>query len=162
MSLDEHPRRDRTSWILRAAVILVSTSVAACGSLSTTRPAPTPADFQGIAALLVRRGIQIEHIVSGDAGCDDITLERTAIALDAKGLDQVEPTRVYFYIFRNRAAFDRLRPTVDACARSYVTDPEAFESLEVSPFVVAGGGPWAPEFRAAVRAAVTEAAGTGD
>jgi hypothetical protein len=135
--------------------------VAGCG-ISTSPPPPTPADFQGIAAELVQRGIQIEHLVSGDAGCDDITLERTAIALDAKGLDQATPTRVYIYIFRNRESFDRLRQTVDACARSYVTDPAAFESIEASPFVIASAGPWAPEFRSAVRQAITVAAGSGD
>lgn len=135
--------------------------LAGCG-LTASPPAPTPADFQGLAGELVKRGLRIEHIVSGDAGCDDITLKRTAIGLDAVGLDQDRPTRLYFYIFRNRASFERLRQTVDGCATSYATDPEAFESIEASPFVVASAGPWAHEFKAAVRAAITEAAGTGD
>src|SRR5262245_7529433 len=137
-------------------------SASACSALVETAPAPTPADFQGIAADLVKRDIQIDNIVSGDAGCDDIELARTAIGLDAFGLDQAEPTRVYLYIFRNRDAYNRLRQTVDACARSYVTDPEAFASVEESPFVVAGPGPWAQEFHDAIRAALVEAAGTGD
>jgi hypothetical protein len=142
--------------------ILGAVLVAGCGALVETPPAPTPADFQGIAADLVQRGVRIDHIVSGDAGCNDQELARTAIGLDAEGLDQTTPTRVYLYIFRNRDAYDRLRQTVDACAQSYVADPEAFESFDVSPYVVASAGPWAPEFRDAVRAAVTEAAGTGD
>jgi hypothetical protein len=142
--------------------ILGAVLVAGCGALVETPPAPTPADFQGIAADLVQRGVRIDHIVSGDAGCNDQELARTAIGLDAEGLDQTTPTRVYLYIFRNRDAYDRLRQTVDACAQSYVTDPEAFESFDVSPYVVSSAGPWAPEFRDAVRAAVTEAAGTGD
>jgi hypothetical protein len=140
------------------AVLVVG--LAACGL--TTPPPPTPADFQGIAADLVTRGIRIDHIVSGDAGCDDITLDRTAIGLDAVGLDQKTPTRLYVYIFRNRSSFDRLRDTIAGCARSYATDPDAFESIEASPFVVASAGPWAPQFRSAVQAAITEAAGTGD
>jgi hypothetical protein len=133
-----------------------------CGLVSTSPPAPTPADFQGIAATLVRNGIEIDHVVSGEAGCTDRELARTAIALDASGLDQATPTRIYLYIFRNREAFERLRSTVDACARAYVTDPDAFESVERSPFVVAGAGPWGPRFRQTVRAAIVEAAGTGD
>ena len=137
-------------------------SLAGCDALVETPPAPTPADFQGIAADLVKRGIRIDNIVSGDAGCDDVELARTAIGLDAVGLDQAEPTRVYLYIFRNRDAYNRLRQTVDACARSYVTDPESFASVEQSPFVVAGPGPWAPDFNDAIRAALVEAAGTGD
>ena len=100
--------------------------------------------------------------MSGDAGCDDLTLKQTAIGLDATGLDQATPTRLFIYIFRNRASFDRLRQTVDGCATSYATDPATYESIEASPFVVASAGPWAPDFRAAVRSAIVEAAGTGD
>ena len=70
--------------------------------------------------------------------------------------------RIYLYIFRNRASFERLRATVDACARSFVTDPETFETVEQSPFVVAAQGPWATEFEAAIRDALEVAAGTGD
>ena len=147
---------------LAALATALATVVAACGVLVETPPAPTPADFQGIAADLVQRGIRIDHVVSGDAGCDDQGLARTAIAFDASGLDQSAPTRLYVYIFRDREAFDRLRQSVDACARSYVTDPAAFESVDVSPFVVASAGPWAEGFRNAVRAALTVAAGTGD
>lgn len=142
-------------------LVALIVGLAGCG-LSTTPPPPTPAGFQGIAGDLVKRGLKIEHIVSGDAGCDDITLQRTAIGLDAVGLDQQAPTRLFVYIFRNRASYERLRATVDDCARTYATDPDAFESIEASPFVVASAGPWAPEFRSAVRAAITEAAGTGD
>ena len=47
---------------------------------------------------------------------------------------------VYLYIFRNRATFERLRATVDDCARTYVTDPETFESIEESPYVIVGAG----------------------
>jgi hypothetical protein len=162
MSPIPHRPRSRASIVGRGSLFVVLLiGLAGCG-VTTSPPPPTPADFQGIAGELVRRGLQIDHIVSGDAGCDDIGLARTAIALDASGLDQTAPIRVYFYIFRNRASFDRLRQTVDGCARSYATDPETFESIEASPFVVASAGPWAPEFRAAVRAAITEAAGTGD
>ncbi|HEX5015364.1 MAG TPA: hypothetical protein VFV72_14540 [Candidatus Limnocylindrales bacterium] len=157
------PRRlalDR--FALLGASVLASIGLAACGALVETAPAPTPADFQGIAANLVERGVRIDNIVSGDAGCDDQELARTAIAFDADGLDQDRVTRLYVYIFRNREAYERLRETVDGCARSYATDPEAYESVEQSPFVVASAGPWGADFHAAVRAAITEAAGTGD
>jgi hypothetical protein len=146
--------------LLLSAILLGLFGLVGCGF--TAPPAPTPADFQGIAADLAKRGLQIDHIVSGDAGCDDITLKKTAIGLDAAGLDQATPTRLYIYIFRNRASFDRLQQTVDGCAMSYATDPAAYESFAASPFVVGSAGPWAPEFRAAVRSGITEAAGTGD
>ena len=142
-----------------AALLAVVTG---CGTISTSAPEPTPADFQGIATELTKRGVVISDIVSGDAGCADPTLIPTSIGLTATGVDQAEPVRIHLFIFRNRAAFERLRATVDGCARSFVTDPETYETVEQSPFVVAGQGPWASEFEDAVRDALEVAAGTGD
>jgi hypothetical protein len=147
---------------LLVLVLLLAVVVAGCGTISTSPPAATPADFQGIATELTKRSIVIDRIVSGDAGCDDPVLIPTAIGFDASGLDQTEPVRIYLYVFRNRASFERLRASVDDCARSFVTDAETFETAEQSPYVVAGQGPWAPEFEAAVRAALEVAAGTGN
>ncbi len=144
------------------ALLLIAALAAGCGVISTTPPAPTPADFQGIAAEIVSRDIQIDNLVSGDAGCDDPTLNPTAIGFDASGLDQATPVRLYIYIFRNRASYERLRGAIDVCARSFVTDPDTFESIESSPFVLVGQGPWAPEFKAALREALTVASGTGN
>jgi hypothetical protein len=137
-------------------------AVAACGTISTSPPAPTPADFGGIAADLTRQGVRIGNAVSGDAGCTDSELIPTAISVDASGLDQVTPVRIYLYIFRNRASFEKLRANIDACARAYVTDAETFESVEQSPYVLAGQGPWAPQFEGAIRKGLEVAAGTGD
>ncbi len=137
------------------------TALAACGLVSTTAPPATPTDFPGIASELAQRGIALDDIRSGDAGCPGTDLAPTAIAFTARGLDQAEATPLYVYIFRNRDAFQRRRADVDACARAYVTDSDAFGSIEASPFVLAGPGPWAPEFRAELREALTEAAGTG-
>ena len=137
-------------------------AVVGCGAVSTSAPAPTPADFQGIATELSKRDIVIDDLVSGDAGCDDPILIPTAIGLTAYGLDQTTPVRIRLYIFRNRDSFDRLRATVDGCAMSFVTDPDTYETIEQSPFVVAAQGPWAPEFETALREGLEVAAGTGN
>lgn len=141
--------------------VLLMTILAGCGLASGTPPAPTPADFQGIAANLVRRGIAIDHVVSGDAGCADPALSRTAISFRASGLDQSAPAAIHLYIFGSADSFRKLRPAVDSCARSYITDPQTFESIDASPFVVVGQGPWGAQFGAAIRAGLTEAAGAG-
>ena len=151
------PIARRVGPLVAACLIL-----AACGRISVSAPAPTPADFQGIAAEIVRRDIRIEHVVSGDAGCDDPELARTAIALDVAGLGIEEPTRIRLYIFRNRASYDRLHSTVDTCARSFITDPANYESIATSPFVLVGEGPWPAAFQAALTDALTTAAGTGN
>jgi hypothetical protein len=142
-------------------VAFVALVVAACNFVETTPPAPTPADFPDMAIELVQRGVVMDHVVSGDAGCDDQVLAPTAIAFDASGLDQPKVVRVYLYVFRNREAFERLRATVDGCARSFVTDPETYESIEQSPFVMVGQGPWGTNFEAALRAGLEVSAGTG-
>jgi hypothetical protein len=150
------PHHRLTSITLALLAVL-----AGCSTISTTPPAPTPADFPGITAELANHGVAVNHFVSGDAGCADPVLTPTAIAFDAEGLDQAENVRIHIYIFRNREAFERLRASVDACAATFVTDPETFETIEESPFVVAGQGPWAPDFERAMRDALAEAAGTG-
>ena len=152
--------RPASRMILRTGLLVIL--VGACGTISRTPPAPTPADFQGIAGFIVQRGIQISHIVSGDAGCPDPVLGKTAIGFDAVGLDQTTPVRLYVYIFRDRATYERLRATVDQCARTYVTDPSTFDPVEASPYVLSGQGPWGAAFRANLKAAISEAAGTGD
>lgn len=143
------------------AAVLVASLVGGCASITETPPAPTAADFPGLAAALARRGIVIDRIVSGDPGCDDPALVPTAIRFDASGLDQAAPTRVYVYIFRNREAFERLLRDVASCASRYVTDEEGEPWVPISPFVMTGPGPWSPAFREALTEGLTEAAGSG-
>lgn len=143
-------------------LVALTTVFAACGRISTAPPAPTPADFQGIATEISKRDIVIDELVSGDAGCPGNALTPTAIGLTAYGLDQSTPVRLHLYIFRNRASFEKLRASVDDCARSFISDAETYETIEQSPFVVASQGPWAPRFEAALRDALEVSAGTGD
>ena len=146
-------------WVV--AVCLVAIALGACGTISNTPPPATPADFVGITSEFAKRGVGVNHFVSGDAGCADPVLTPTAIAFDATGLDQPGNVRIYLYIFRNREVFERLRASIDACAASFVTDPETFETVEQSPFVLAGQGPWGAKFEKALRDGLAAAAGTG-
>ena len=155
-------RRARRSAAALLGLSLVAILAAACGTISRTPAPATPAPFPGIAGQLSLHGITVSGIVSGDAGCPDANLAKTAIGFDAVGLDQPTPVRVHVYIFRNRATFERLRASIDGCASSFVTDPDTYESVEASPYVVAGQGPWGTAFKDNIRAAITEAAGTGD
>jgi hypothetical protein len=147
---------------LSVALTLLAALLAGCGTISSTPPPPTPGPFPEIAGRIAQHGIVVSKPVSGDAGCPDANLARTAIAFDASGLDQATPVRIYVYIFRNRATYERLRSTVDDCARTYVTDPATYETVETSPYVLSGQGPWAAQFKEGLRAAIVAAAGTGD
>jgi hypothetical protein len=149
---------------LRVRVViacLVAIALSGCGALSRTPPAPTPADFLGISGALLARGISVSDVVAGDAGCADPALAKTAIRFRASGLDQRQPVPIHLYIFGSADSYDRLRSSVDTCARSYLTDPGTFQSVDARPFVVMGQGPWGRSFAAAIRQALTEAAGGG-
>ena len=141
-------------------VVLACLALGACEPESD--PAhPTPASLPDVLVVLAQAGFNISNVVSGDAGCADQNLAHTAISLTVQGFDQTTPTKIYIYGFRDRATFERLDSTVDACARSYVTNPAAYGNVQISPFVVAGPGPWAPSFTDHLRSALTVAAGTG-
>lgn len=143
------------------ALVITALAMSACGTISSTAPPATPTDFPGLAGRFNTAGIEVSDWVSGDAGCTDPDLVPTAISFDARGLDQATDVRVYLYVFRNRAAFERHRGEIGPCAASFVTDAEMYEEIQQSPYVLAGQGPWAPEFEAAVRKTLEEAAGTG-
>jgi hypothetical protein len=57
--------------------------------------------------------------------------------------------------------WERRLPDVDGCVAAWATDPATFETLDSSPYVLAGQGPWPETFKAAVRAALIAAAGNG-
>ena len=157
--------RPRARGVAPAAALLAIVVLCAMGCsvlVDPTPPSPTPADFGGIAAALVQAGIKVVHPVSGDAGCQDRVLGPTAISFEASGLDQATPVKIYTYLFADRTTFERLRSTVDSCARSYVTDPDTYESAEQSPYVVAGQGPWGAQFKARLREILAVTAGNGD
>jgi hypothetical protein len=143
------------------ALLLGSALLAACGTISTSPPPATPTDFPGLAGRLNAAGIKVADWVSGEAGCDDTELRKTAIRFEAHGLDQAAPVTLYLYVFRNRDAFERNRASIGPCAAAYVTDPDTFEGIEQSPYVLTSQGPWAPGFEAALRATLETAAGTG-
>jgi len=145
----------------RARIVLLAVSLGlaatACSAFTPTTVPATPTDFAGIVAELANVGIDVNRVVSGDAGCDDQRLARTAIGFDARGGDQTTTVRVYLYAFRDQQVYDELRPAVDACARSYVTDAAAFGSVDDPPYVLAGNGPWTSTFKDALRTALKRA-----
>lgn len=149
--------RPRLRSVLPLAAILALLA-AGCAAFTPQTPKPTATDFAGIVEELARVQVDVANVVAGDPGCDDQRLARTAISFDAFGLDQAGPTRVHLYAFKNVGVFDELRPIVDLCARSYVTDPADYTTIDAPPYVFAGSGPWAGDFKRALRDALERAA----
>jgi len=142
-------------------IILAAFLLAGCSAILEDTPVSTPVPFPEIAGFLGHHGLVVSNYTSGDAGCVDRNLIPTAIAFDLMGLDASQPIRLRIYIFRDHDTWQRRRPDVDACAALWATDPATFEFVDASPYVVAGQGPWPPQFKAALRAALTQAAGNG-
>lgn len=148
---------------VRAALIAVvlGTIVGGCAGVLGSPPVPDPESFPGITGHLGRFGVDVVSWTAGDAGCDDPTLSPTAIRFQAQGLDQPTPVLLRIYIFRNHDAWDRRLADVDTCVAAWATDPATFEIVQVSPYVLAGQGPWPTGFADAIHKGLTEAAGTG-
>jgi hypothetical protein len=146
-------------WLV--TLVGLALGATACGTISTSPPPAGPDDFPGISRQLAARGVTIANVVSGESGCDDPDLGRTAIRFDASGQDQAEALPMHLYIFRNRAAWERNRETVRSCAVTYVDDPTAPPPIEVSPYILVAPARLPRELDRALREALDEAAGTG-
>ncbi len=147
---------------LRAIALTACVAVlAGCSAILEGPPEPTPLDFPGIAGEIANRGLDLDRITSGDDGCGDPTLTATAIGFDVRGLGVTDPIRLRVYIFRTGDTYDRRRPDVDACVAAWARDPGAAEFVDARPYVLVGQGPWPEAFKAAIREALTVAAGNG-
>ena len=144
------------------AALLLGLGLAGCSALTVSPPPPAPESFPGIVGRLGQYGIDVSSWTSGDSGCEDPSLNPTAIRFTADGLDQSAPLTLRIYIFADRAAWDRRLADVDTCAGAWATDPSTFQIVQTSPYVVAGQGPWPPEFAAALRKGIDASAGSGD
>jgi hypothetical protein len=143
-------------------VLLAGMLLAGCAGVLQSPPAPDPESFPGITGHFSRFGVDVESWTSGDAGCSDATLSPTAIRFEAQGLDQPTPVLMRIYIFGNRDSWNRRLADVDTCVAAWATDPATFQIVQVSPYVLAGQGPWPPGFAKAIKDGLTEAAGSGD
>ena len=144
------------------AALFLGLALTGCTALTVSPPPPAPEAFPGIAGRLGQVGIDVSSWTSGDSGCEDPTLNPTAIRFTADGLDQSTPLTLRIYIFADREAWDRRLADVDTCAGKWTTDPSTFQIVQTSPYVVAGQGPWPPQFAEALRKAIETSAGSGD
>jgi hypothetical protein len=153
-------RRSRRAARL-SGLALVAMLLAGCGAVLQSPPVPGPESFPGISGHLGRFGVDVLSWTSGDAGCQDATLSPTAIRFQAQGLDQTTPVTLRIYIFRDKDAWERRQPDVDTCSAAWATDPASFQIVQISPYILAGQGPWPPMFAKALGDGLKEAAGSG-
>jgi hypothetical protein len=81
-----------------------------------------PGDFGEIAGEIVQRGIQVSHVVSGDAAAGRRTSRRRRSRSTPSASTRRRRPDLRLHL-QEPGRYERLRSTVDDCARSYVTDP---------------------------------------
>jgi len=147
-----------------ALVALAALTIAACGSVVTTMPLPTPADAIGIFEQWALRGVAVHERTSGDPGCADPSLDDNAVHVVVSMGAGGERRDVYLFRFRNRVRWADGAPAVDACRGQYEARSARVggpvERVEVSPYRAFGDG-WSPELRAALESGLVVAAGDG-
>lgn len=141
--------------------VVIAGVLGGCAGVLQSPAPPAPEPFPGITGHLGRFGIDVLSWTSGDAGCANADLRPTAIRFQAEGLDQTTPIELRIYIFGDHDAWDRRLADVDTCVAAWATDPANFQIIQVSPYVLAGQGPWPPGFTKALHDGLTEAAGSG-
>lgn len=152
----------RRGLAARASILaVVALVLAGCSALLQSPPVPAPEPFPGVSGHLGRFGVDVLQWTSGDAGCANDDLKPTAIRFTADGLDQATPVTLRIYIFRDKATWEARQPDVATCASAWATDPATFQIVQVSPYIVAGQGPWPPMFAKAISDGLSEAAGSG-
>ena len=136
---------------------LVVLLVAGCSYVETTPPPPTPADFRGSPASSSSAASSSTASSRATPAATTRSSARPPSRSTRRGSTRRPRSGSTCTSSGNRATFERLRATIDACARTYVTDPQTYESVEQSPFVMAGQGPWGR----AVRGGPAQGAGGG-
>ena len=149
------PPHARQAAIVGAAAIALL--LAACNAGGPVQATPAPRET--ILDELGRRGGEITQPVSGDTGCNDQSLVANAVHFRLASREDRTPRDVYLFEFRNRAAYERAVPALDACRAVLAragTGP--IQEVAVPPYRALGTG-WTDSTGRLLRESMTVAAG---
>ena len=90
---------------------------------------------------------------------DNDDIGTTTLSARAACASGARPTVARVYLFRDGAAYQRLRASVDACAAAWIGDRSTLLMVDASPYVLVTDGITDQGAIDAVRAALHEAAG---
>lgn len=103
---------------MRALLLTVALMAAGCAGLSA--PSPTPGSIvDDVVAGLVRRGVTVHRLVSGDPGCASPGLQGNALRMEVSVLNQSATRDLFVFGWRRQAQFDEAKPDFDACVAAY-------------------------------------------
>jgi hypothetical protein len=126
-------------WKQVVVGILVLASVGAC--YPDDAPGPTPGSMDDVIAAIVLQGITVQHLVSGDPGCNVASLHEDAVHMTlAVGEQTSAPFDVYFFNWKNQAKFDAAAPDFAACMADY--ENARLGGLNRPPLSVLTAYPW--------------------
>ncbi len=132
--------------LARAIVLLlVGALLAGCGEF--VAPSPTPGEMNDLIAALVVRGVTIQHLTSGDAGCPGSTLHSNGVHFQVS-LDGGTGSDVFLLRWKSTADFNGATDDVAACVAEYqAAHPGAvMDQISLDPWRVYG-----PDWSAALK-----------
>ena len=122
-------------------------------------PSPTPGDILAVRDELVRRGVTIGSVISGESACPGQPLHDNALHLVVSVSSDTRPRDLYLYLFRPRE-FDETAAQMDACETEYAeaVGDGPTSRVDVPPYRAIGNG-WSPGLERAITEALGAAVG---
>jgi hypothetical protein len=146
----------RGVWLAALAVALLC--LTGCGVF--VAPSPTPAAMDDVIAGLVLRGVTVEHLTSGDAGCPGSQLYRNGVHFTVATASDSPSYDVFLLRWDTPAEFAARSDAFTACVGAYsAAHPGASMSqIEVTPWR-AYGPDWPAGLAATLESALHAAGG---
>lgn len=159
---DERMRRDK---LIGSAVLWLVIFIAACGGQPSPRgaaPTPTAGDMSAVQAALALRGVTIQDVVSGDAGCPaQPGLHSNAARFDIVLAGDSQPYQFYLFRWRRPSDFEAAAQHFTDCVDDFaasVTGDVPVDDLEVAPWRAYGPG-WSEDLAVTLEQALRDVGG---
>jgi hypothetical protein len=156
----------RTAWNERLRVpwralpvFVAALLLPGCGAIGGASPTPAYAVNDVIAQLVVR-GVTVQHVTSGDAGCPGSQLHSNGVHLQVTVAGAPGSSDIYLLNWLSSAAFDAAAADFDACVAEYqAAHPDAtIDQVALDPWR-AYGADWSADLHSTLAAALQTASG---
>ena len=148
-----HPVALRRVLLGLAAVLVVG-----CGVF--VAPSATPGEMNDLIAALVVRGVTVQHLTSGDAGCPGSTLHSNGVHFQVSLSGDAPSIDVYLLRWKSTTDFNGAAADVAGCVAEYQAAHlgSTIDQISLDPWRVYGPN-WSPAFKDMLNAALLSVGG---
>jgi hypothetical protein len=156
----------RAAWAERLWVpwralpaLLAALLLAGCGAIGGASPTPAYAVNDVIGQLVVR-GVTVEHVTSGDAGCPGSQLHSNGVHLQVAMAGEAGASDIYLLNWLSSAAFAAAAADFDSCVAEYQTAHPGvtIDQVALDPWRAYGAN-WSPDLHSTLASALQAASG---